>query len=89
MKMILAILTNEKTDMVTSGLMEAGYRVTKLASTAGFLSSGTTTLMIGVNDADLNSALDIIRGYYAPYEEGENIQATIFVLNVKNFERIQ
>lgn len=89
MKMILAILANEKTDMVSSGLVEAGYRVTKLASTAGFLSSGTTTLMIGVNDNELDSALDIIRGYYSPYEEGDNIQATIYVLNIKNFQRIE
>jgi uncharacterized protein YaaQ len=89
MKMIFAILANEKTDLVSRGLMDAGYRVTKFASTAGFLSGGTTTLMIGVNDDELNSALDIIRGYYSLFQEGDSVQATIYVLNVKDFERIE
>ncbi len=88
MKMIFAILPNEATDQVTNRLVDANYRVTKFASTAGFLSGGTTTLMVGVNDEELESALEIIRGSFSPYQEGENVQATIYVLNVNNFERL-
>lgn len=88
MKMILVILPNEKTDQVSGNLLERGYRVTKFASTAGFLSGGTTTLMVGASDEDVEPALEILRGNFSPFD-GENVQATIYVLNVKDFKRIE
>lgn len=88
MKMIVAILPDEKTEQVSSGLIQSGFRVTKFASTAGFLSGGTTTLMIGVEDENLKQALEIIREDFSSMTEGDQVQATIYVLNVNNFERV-
>ena len=44
MKMILAIMPTSLSEVVSAELLEAEYRVTKFASTSGFLSGGTTTI---------------------------------------------
>lgn len=88
MKMIVAILANETTEQVSNALLQAGYRVTKFASTAGFLSGGTTTLMVGVQDEQLEDALGIIREYFSPLTKEDEVRASIYVIGVNNFERI-
>ena len=42
------------------GLMDAGYGVTKLATTGGFLRSGNTTLLVGVEDERFDGAMEVI-----------------------------
>ncbi|MGB4610164.1 MAG: cyclic-di-AMP receptor [Saccharofermentanales bacterium] len=61
MKLILAIVNDEDTSRLVSELNKAQFRVTKLSSTGGFLRSGNTTLLIGVDEPELNTALDIVR----------------------------
>lgn len=60
MKLIVAIVQDEDASRLISSLMSEGFRVTKLATTGGFLRSGNTTLLIGVEDDKLQSALDIV-----------------------------
>ena len=60
MKLIISIVQDEDASRLISHLMSEGYRVTKLATTGGFLRSGNTTLLIGVEDDKLQSALDIV-----------------------------
>jgi len=60
MKLIIAIVQDEDASRLISGLMSEGYRVTKLATTGGFLRSGNTTLLVGVEDDKLESAMAII-----------------------------
>lgn len=50
MKLIIAIVQDEDSGDLISILTEAGFRVTKLATTGGFLKAGNTTLMIGVEE---------------------------------------
>ncbi|NLM19921.1 MAG: hypothetical protein GX217_07890 [Clostridiaceae bacterium] len=61
MKLILAIVNDEDTSRLVTELNKAHFRVTKLSSTGGFLRSGNTTLLIGVDEPELNMALDIVR----------------------------
>ncbi|HHU53147.1 MAG TPA: hypothetical protein GXZ43_03580 [Clostridiaceae bacterium] len=61
MKLILAIVNDEDTSRLISELNKAHFRVTKLSSTGGFLRSGNTTLLIGVDKPELDAALDIVR----------------------------
>lgn len=61
MKLIVAIVNDEDSIDVIDLLTDEGYRVTKLATTGGFLKSGNTTLMIGVDDEKVSDALDIIK----------------------------
>ena len=60
MKLVLAIIHDEDAFHVMDLLNENGYSVTKLASTGGFLRSGNTTLITGVDDKQVQSVCDII-----------------------------
>ena len=63
MKIILAIVHNDDNVLVSSSLTKAGFHVTKIASTGGFLMSGNTTFIMGVEDNEVNSAIDVISKY--------------------------
>jgi uncharacterized protein YaaQ len=88
MKMIIAIIENHLSDTTSAALIAKNFRVTRLASTGGFLREGATTLMVGVEDEDLDMALDLIRQQTPPSDDPNKIQATIYVLKVKNFRRV-
>lgn len=60
MKLIIAIVQDEDASRLLNELMSEGYRVTKLATTGGFLRSGNTTLLIGVEDEKMQDALHIV-----------------------------
>jgi len=60
MKLIIAIVQDEDASRLVSSLMAEGYGVTKLATTGGFLRSGNTTLLIGVDNEKLENAMSIV-----------------------------
>ena len=63
MKLILAIVHNDDNVLVSSSLTKAGFHVTKIASTGGFLMSGNTTFIMGVEDNQVDIAIEIISKY--------------------------
>ena len=63
MKLILAIVHNDDNVLVSSSLTKAGFHVTKMASTGGFLMSGNTTFIMGIEDEEVDKAIDIISKY--------------------------
>ena len=60
MKLIIAIVQDEDASRLVSNLMSEGFSVTKLATTGGFLRSGNTTLLLGIDDAKFDSAMKVI-----------------------------
>lgn len=60
MKLIFAIVSRQDTNTVCDALIKAKYYVTKLATTGGFLKVGNTTLLIGVDEKDVDEVLAII-----------------------------
>lgn len=60
MKLIIAIIHDEDTHELVNTLTDEGYGVTKLATTGGFLRSGNTTLLIGVEKDKLDTVIGII-----------------------------
>lgn len=60
MKLIIAIIQNDDERALLSKLMREGYRATKLATTGGFLRTGNTTVMIGIEEEKLNDVFGII-----------------------------
>ncbi len=60
MKMIIAIVQDEDAGKLINTLMKEGVSVTKLATTGGFLRSGNTTLLMGINDEKVPNVLGII-----------------------------
>ena len=63
MKMLLAIINSDDAHSVMNHLMEAGFQITKLATTGGFLRAGNVTILIGLEDSRLDEAMDLIRKY--------------------------
>ena len=61
MKLVIAVVQGEDSAQTVQALSAAGISVTKMASSGGFLQQGNTTLMIGVDDDKVNSALELIR----------------------------
>jgi uncharacterized protein YaaQ len=61
MKMIIAIVQDEDASRLMETLMGEGFRVTKLASTGGFLHGGNTTMLSGVEDAQVDKCLEVIK----------------------------
>jgi uncharacterized protein YaaQ len=61
MKMILAIVQDEDAASLREKLMAEGLRATKLSSTGGFLRSGNSTFLMGVEDDQVTGVVNIIR----------------------------
>ncbi len=60
-KLILAILQDDDYEETISVLNQNGFFVTTLSSTGGFLKKKSTTVMIGTDEAHLQSVLDILK----------------------------
>ena len=87
MKMIIVIVKDHNADAVTQALTAEDFRVTRVASTGGFLRSGVATLLIGVEDADVDAAIRVMRGSLGEGKPGEK-RATLFVVPVEKFEQV-
>ncbi|NMA48676.1 MAG: hypothetical protein GX947_02725 [Tissierellia bacterium] len=60
MKLVVAIVQDQDAPNLVENLTEKEFRVTKLASTGGFLKAGNTTLLSGVEDDKVKDVLKII-----------------------------
>jgi uncharacterized protein YaaQ len=87
MKMVILIVKNQDADEITQALTSEKYRITRVASTGGFLRSGVVTFLIGMRDERVERALEIIRKTLPPLASGEK-RATLFVVPVERFEQV-
>ena len=60
-KLVLAVLQGSDSDNTIRNLNERGFMVTVLSSTGGFLKKKSTTVMIGVEESQLDTALSILK----------------------------
>jgi uncharacterized protein YaaQ len=88
MKLIIAILNDKDTDIVSQALVAQNFRVTRIASSGGFLRRGSTTLMIGIDAEKVDEAIQVIRDICPPPVESGLKRVSLFVLNVADFEQI-
>lgn len=61
MKLILAIVNNDDSAVVSTALTKENFAVTKLTTTGGFLMVGNTTLLIGTEDDKVSLAKEVIK----------------------------
>jgi uncharacterized protein YaaQ len=87
MKLIIAIIRSIDAGPVIDALVTSSYRVTRVASTGGFLRRGNVTLLIGVEDEHVDRVRDILREACSQPEPGQS-RATIFVVDAPHFEQI-
>jgi uncharacterized protein YaaQ len=98
MKLIIAIVSNQAADNITDALLAAGFRATRLASTGGFRREGNTTLMMGVEDEDVEPVMAIVLSgslttpqsksatHPPPLDEGQGTgRGAVFVLPLQGY----
>ena len=61
MKLLIAIVQDDDSAALSDELVKQGIRTTKLATTGGFLRSGNTTFLMGVDDDRVDDALAAIK----------------------------
>lgn len=61
MKLVVAVVQDQDSNRLSGALTKNDFRATKLASTGGFLRSGNTTFLIGVEENLVDKLLEIIR----------------------------
>jgi uncharacterized protein YaaQ len=61
MKLVFAIVHDEDGPKVMEELNKNGFSVTKLCSTGGFLKAGNTTLLVGIEEDNLDTVIDVIK----------------------------
>jgi uncharacterized protein YaaQ len=88
MKLILVILNDAESDTILKALLDEGYRVTRIASTGGFLRRGSSTLMIGVEAEKVEKAIQLIHEHTPPSMDPGVKRVVVFVLKVDRFEQL-
>ena len=87
MKLMFIIVRDVDGDNVLRGLVEKSYRVTRVASTGGFLRHGNVTLMTGIEDEKVESVVGLLRKTCCPSNETHH-RATVFVVDMPCSEQI-
>ncbi|KAB8143964.1 hypothetical protein F8S13_08725 [Chloroflexia bacterium SDU3-3] len=80
MKLLMFITEAHVADPTVDALVEQGFRVTRLASTGGFLRKGNTTLLVGLEESAIDSAVAIVKRT-AP-------GALVIALDLDRYERL-
>jgi uncharacterized protein YaaQ len=88
MKMMFAIVRDIDDARVIDELVKQNYRVTRMASTGGFLRRGNVTLLVGVEgDNQVDGVIELLRQTCSPAEP-QHHRATVFVVNAEHFEQV-
>ncbi|MEI7770479.1 MAG: cyclic-di-AMP receptor [Chloroflexales bacterium] len=61
MKLILAVVQHQDAGNLVDALTEQSFRVTRLSSQGGFLREGNVTLLLSVEDAQVNTVVKTVR----------------------------
>jgi uncharacterized protein YaaQ len=61
MKLVVAIVQDEDLDALTEALIGAGHRFTKVSTTGSFLRTGNSSLLIGIDDGQVDSVIEILK----------------------------
>lgn len=85
-KLILAIISNaDAVDPVSRALVDNKFPVTQISSLGGFFRRGGSTLVIGVDEAQVQAVLALLREVCSRFSKEDLHAATIFVLNANQF----
>lgn len=60
MKLIVAIVNKDDAAHVSDEMTKAGFAVTKMATTGGFLQAGNTTLIVGTDEGRVDEVIAIV-----------------------------
>ena len=87
MKMIITIVKDSDADTLTQAFTSAEYRVTRVASTGGFLRSGVATMLIGLEDDQVEAAIALMKSKLGT-GTGQEPRLSLFVVPVERFIQV-
>lgn len=87
MKLILAVVRDIDTESILNTLLPHGFRVTRLASTGGFLKRGSTTLMIGVDEGHEYEVTNLLKSAVGAPDPDQH-RITLFIVSATGYEQI-
>ena len=97
-KLVVAILHHDDAGPVLDALLQREFRSTRVDSSGGFLRKKNATLMIGVEESDVDEVISIVRSRTKARSEvpaddagrrKANLrQAVVFVIDLAGFSRV-
>ena len=88
MKLVIAIVKDSDAMDVSDALVENDFRMTRIASTGGFLRRGNVTLLVGVEQEQLELLFATIQTACREPDNPDEHKATLFVLPAEDFVQI-
>ena len=85
MKLLLSILDDKSAGKVADALVQRRFGVTRINTVGGFLKRGNATLLVGVEESQVEDALGVMRGAYGG---GDPQTGPVFVLAVDKVQRL-
>ncbi|MGE5224321.1 MAG: cyclic-di-AMP receptor [Omnitrophica WOR_2 bacterium] len=87
MKLMIIIIRDTDAENVVQELVNQEYRVTRMASTGGFLRRGNITLLVGVENEKVDHVIELLKKVCFPPEDNIH-RATVFVSDMPYFAQI-
>jgi uncharacterized protein YaaQ len=97
MKLTLTIIRDEDAEQVVDALIASDFYVTRLPSTGGFLRTGNTTLLVGLEDERLEEMIETVKSRTRlrvqppPSSSEEQVavsRAVVFVLGLEELRKL-
>ena len=82
MKLMIIIVRDEDNEAIVQELVRSKYRITRMSSTGGFLRRGSSTLLVGVEDEDVQPVIELLKKACPPADGDNQYRATAFVVNM-------
>jgi len=86
MKMMIMVVKDQDADALTRELTAGNYRVTRVASTGGFLRSGIATLLMGLEDGQVEEVITRLKEMFPP--PAAEPRVTLFVVPVEAYQQV-
>lgn len=82
MKLMIVIIRDSDSEPVIKNLVQNKFRVTRMSSSGGFLRQGNSTLLVGIEDEQVQQVMDLLRKSCCPPDAENQYRATAFVVNM-------
>jgi uncharacterized protein YaaQ len=88
MKLMIVITRDTDSDDIVQSLVKKEFRVTRMASSGGFLRRGNSTLLVGVEDNQVDQVIKVIKSACQPADSENQFRATAFVVDMPLYTRV-
>ncbi|HZQ99888.1 MAG TPA: cyclic-di-AMP receptor [Chloroflexota bacterium] len=89
MKLLLSILDDRSAGRVADALVGRRFGVTRINTVGGFLKRGNATLLVGVDESQVDEAIELMRSAYGgTTAKGDGPSGPVFVLGVDQVQRL-